>query len=540
MKLIRRTLTLLMVAALLATTALLFASCSDKKESGIAYELSADKSYYIVTGIGDYAGTALSIPKTYDGKPVKEIAKNAFKDCTDLTSVTLPEGLEVIGAGAFSGCTGLTSIVIPDTVVSMGSGVFKGCKDLEVTVPFAKAPSGWSDDWDTGIEEIIWESKTEDDETEKSTESDTSSKPTVAYSKGLEFAECYRVANDLSTKGYMVTGLGTCTDTTVSIPPTHQGLAVISIDDVAFRYCTSIKEVIIPDSIVSIAKGAFAGCSSLESITLPTVNYKLTDMISGDYYRPFGYIFGENEFPDSDEAKQYCGYEDYQEIYETYYIPTSLKNVTVTKSLSDDGKGAFDGCSTLVSVTLPESATTLGYRMFDGCTSLETVNIPSGIQAVSNECFRACSSLTSIALPEGTTTVGVSAFEGCTNLANVELPSTLKTINNSAFSDCQALTSITLPTQLETIERDAFRGCTALESITLSSTLQSIGDFAFSGCTALQSIVIPQSVAYMGYGVFDDTCTALTHIYICAPSIPDDWAASWNSSNASVQTGYTG
>ncbi|MBE6546549.1 MAG: leucine-rich repeat domain-containing protein [Ruminococcaceae bacterium] len=540
MKHIKRTLTLLLVIALLATTALLFASCSDKKESGIAYELSTDKSYYIVTGIGNYAGTALSIPKTYDGKPVLEIAKNAFKDCTDLTSVTLPDGLEVIRAGAFSGCTGLTSIKIPDTVVSMGSGVFKGCKDLEVTVPFAKAPSGWSDDWDTGIDEIIWESKEEDDETEKSTESDTSSKPTVAYSKGLEFAECYRVANDLSTKSYMVTGLGTCTDTIVSIPPTHQGLNVISIDDGAFRYCTSIKEVIIPDSVGWIAEGAFAGCSSLESITLPTVNYKLTNMISGDYYRPFGYIFGENEFPDSSKAKQYCGYKDYEEIYATYYIPTSLKNVTVTKALSDDCVGAFSNCSTLVSVTLPESATTLGYKMFDGCTSLETVNLPSGIKSVSNECFQNCSSLTSIALPEGTTTVGVSAFERCTKLENIELPSTLKTINNSAFSDCQALTSITLPAQLETIERDAFSGCTALESITLPSTLQSIRDYAFRGCTALQSIVIPQSVTYMGHGVFDDTCTALINIYVCAPSIPYDWEASWNSSDASVQTGYTG
>ncbi len=517
MKLIRRTLTLLLVIALLATTALLFTSCSDKKESGITYELSTDKSYYIVTGIGNYAGTALSIPKTYDGKPVKEIAKNAFKDCTDLTSVTLPDGLEVIGAGAFSGCTGLTSIKIPDTVVSMGSGVFKGCKDLEVTVPFAKAPDGWSDDWDTGIDEIIWESKTEDDETEKSSESDTSSKPAVAYSKGLKFIKCDLAVGDDMIECYSVQSMGTCTDTVISIPPTHEGIAVAHISPEAFLNRTSITEVIIPESVIFISMGAFAGCSSLESITLPTVNYEFTMTGGAKYYEPFGYIFGDQEFDGSEATYQSrrnknTGYHEGV----TYYVPTSLKNITVTKAVLGD-RGMFSGCSNLVSVTLPENTTYISRDMFKNCRSLTTVNIPKSVGGVDMDGFSGCSSLTSIALPEGATSIASGALEGCTALESITLPSTMKTIGDCAFKDCQKLGEVILPTQLETI-----------------------GDQAFAGCASLTSIIIPARVNSMGEEVFDDDCSSLTTIYVCASSIPSRWNTYWNMSDAYVREGYTG
>ena len=41
------------------------------------------------------------------------VMDNAFKGCTGMTSVTLPAGLEAIGAYAFKGCTGLTSVTLP-------------------------------------------------------------------------------------------------------------------------------------------------------------------------------------------------------------------------------------------------------------------------------------------------------------------------------------------------------------------------------------------------------------------------------------------
>ena len=69
--------------------------------------------------------------------------------------------------------------------------------------------------------------------------------------------------------GYIVTGIGNCTDTNLVIPSTHEGLPVVSIGDEAFYYCSNLKNITIPNSIVRISDHAFWGCSSLTSITIP-------------------------------------------------------------------------------------------------------------------------------------------------------------------------------------------------------------------------------------------------------------------------------
>ncbi len=57
------------------------------------------------------------------------IAGRAFSRCTDLTSITIPDGVTSIGWGAFYGCSGLTSITLPDSVTSIGSNAFSKCSE---------------------------------------------------------------------------------------------------------------------------------------------------------------------------------------------------------------------------------------------------------------------------------------------------------------------------------------------------------------------------------------------------------------------------
>ena len=89
-----------------------------------------------ITGCDRKASGALTIPATIEGIPVTSIGDYAFAYCTNLTSITLPEGITIIGYGSFRECTSLKSITIPDSVTSIGHQAFQDCANLtSITIP---------------------------------------------------------------------------------------------------------------------------------------------------------------------------------------------------------------------------------------------------------------------------------------------------------------------------------------------------------------------------------------------------------------------
>ena len=86
----------------------------------------------------EYKGsdTSVTIPDTIDGRKVTSIGGYAFRDCTSLTSVTIPDSVTSIEQYAFRDCTSLTSVTISDSVTTIGGSAFWGCKNLtSVTIP---------------------------------------------------------------------------------------------------------------------------------------------------------------------------------------------------------------------------------------------------------------------------------------------------------------------------------------------------------------------------------------------------------------------
>lgn len=83
---------------------------------------------------------------------------------------------------------------------------------------------------------------------------------TVEGTAGLEYA----LSDDGSR--YTVSGIGTATAANITVPSIHNDLPVEAIGESAFEGCTSLKSVILPDSITAVDKDAFGGCSSLETV----------------------------------------------------------------------------------------------------------------------------------------------------------------------------------------------------------------------------------------------------------------------------------
>ena len=109
----------------------------------------------------EYKGsdTSVTIPDTIDGRKVTSIGGYAFRDCTSLTSVTIPDSVTSIGHGAFDNCTNLTSITIPDSVTSIGDYAFNRWKSSQTIYIKGRssAPSGWDSGWNSNCNaKIVW------------------------------------------------------------------------------------------------------------------------------------------------------------------------------------------------------------------------------------------------------------------------------------------------------------------------------------------------------------------------------------------------
>lgn len=92
--------------------------------------------YYVVTGMAVYADENLIIPAEYNGLPVREVSDQAFLECEDLRSVTIPDSVTIIGDEAFGSCRGITEIHLPKGLVSIGEYAFSYCLRLNsITIP---------------------------------------------------------------------------------------------------------------------------------------------------------------------------------------------------------------------------------------------------------------------------------------------------------------------------------------------------------------------------------------------------------------------
>ena len=426
----------------------LLAFCVGAADEGdLTFKLNGNS--YTVTGCAPSAEGDISIPATYNGKPVTAIADSAFLECMGITGVVIPDTVVTIGDYAFFYCSGMKNIAISESVESIGSRTFELCDALEsITVdPDNKYFS--SDEYG------------------------------VLFNKEKTVLIQYPIGNTRSsyTIPYGVISLdysafADSTLSSISIPET-----VTTIGDWVFNDCRELTSINIPHSVTSIGEDAFSNCNSISEFDLPD------SLLSIEAYAFFGCKIRGIEIPKSvtsidarafekadllsaitvdEDNKNYSNDEngvlynkDKTELVK-YPEGNKSKTYTIPGSVTMINSDAFNDAEWLESIYV--DANNKNYSndsngiLFDKdktrlikcpmIKEIESYNVPEGVTVIGDHAFSDCGSLESITIPEGVIKIGDSAFSCCYNLMSVTIPESIKSVGLYAFEWCSILTDI--------------------------------------------------------------------------------------------------
>ena len=316
-------------------------------------------------------------------------------------------------------------------------------------------------------------------------------------------------------------------------------------------FCNQIQSVTIPESVTSIGKSAFEDCSNLDSLTIKGVATSIGAYAFGSCTSLTSLSLVGSFQTIGDYAFVSCGMTSLTidatitSIEKYAFSSRSLTSLSLTGNVQKIGDYAFYSCSSLKTVTLPKSLTSIGAYAFDSCTSLDSIEIPGtvteigdyafidagltsvtideGVKSTGAYMFYKCGNLTTVTLPESLTTIADGSFAFCSNLDHVKIPARVTCIGDGAFSNCTSLSEITLRDGVKTIGASAFLSCQGLTSITLPDSVTDIGKDAFWYCSNLKSITIPENVTAIKSGTFS-WCSSLKDITLPAglTSFQDD------------------
>lgn len=364
---------------------------------------------------------------------LRTIGKNAFKGCTSVEEVTIPKGILTVSNSAFEGCSGLTDVTIAAKTIN--AKAFAECKNLKAV----KMEEGV-----TTIQGMAFAN------TQISAVTIPSTLTTAGTTK----------EGTIEKGPFAGTMIATVHGQTEDSTEAQEGATILpetkKIPDNLFLGCTSIIDVQIPETVTEIGQKAFKDASSVENVTF-AVNTE-TGKVKGVEK------IGISAFDGCSSLQELVLPETVTEVLQGAFANEGAlvkADMSRTASLKKWDKESFKGDTALAEVILPTAGgiTAIPDGAFAGCTTLtgENLKIPKNIVTITANAFKE-SGLKKLYIPNQVTTIGASAFEACKNLEDVHISNNISIISQSTFKNCEKLKKIEIPVKVEKIGTNAFYG----------------------------------------------------------------------------------
>lgn len=472
-------------------------------------EQKEDETFLLkITDVKDTTITSLTFPEEYDGYPVQfvELGDSVFKNCTNLTEITLPDEISAIPQQAFYGCTSLTT-VHASNVTEIESDAFCNCTSLTTlnvsenvvkmgadalyhTAIFNEqydedgneAVIKYFNNWVIGVKSNLSENE-KDIVIQEGTVGIADS--SIRYINSVQLPSTLKYIGDRAFQNqYPYINLSE-----MNLP---EGL--ISIGDYVFE-STDLKEITIPSTVESVGSYAFSK-TKIETVVVESGVKEINDYAFNDCSNLKTVTIGDNV--------QKMG---------TYVFSndTALTDVTIGDGTEEIGERAFEGDRALLNVTIGEGLKDLQCRTFANCTFLKKIDLPDSLTSISSDAFSDSALMENGLSPlkyadnwligynsNNTDDSEVTVKKGTVGIASnalykhqmetLNLPDSLKYINSGAISYTGNLKTVTLPQGLERIETYAFIS-SGFSEITIPESVEYIGKYALWDCN-LEKITI--------------------------------------------------
>ena len=435
------------------------------------------------------------------GDGVTEIGGWAFQDCSNLTSVNIGNSVKTIVEGAFDWCTSLTSVTIPDSVTTIGNWAFHYCGNLTSIYCKAITPP-------TLGGAFVFDNNGSGRKIYVPAESVDAYKSATYWSEYADYIVGYDFENDSEVEdgGDSGDSGGTTTGSTYTVNLNGEWEATTAISN--------------PDS--TLYDGVYRSSS----------NYNVGSGVSTMYIDISGY--SEFTLYVRSFAESNYDYVMVSQLDKTITGSSTYSDTTLVKAHTrgNQKSGTTISDYTEVKYTNIEGGShriTILYRKDSsvnrdddrGYVLISKSNGGGDIETDTTYSIQYTSSDGNIVTPYNTNNFGANIASN--NYINgqgiISFDSSVTAIGDYSFYNCDSLTSVTIPDGVTTIGGNAFRDCDSLTSIIIPNSVTKIGVAAFQSCDSLTSVTIGDSVSRIEQAAFYN-CTNMTNVYCKAATPP--------------------